>query len=109
VRERRSGGQWTASVLLLNRFRTANSLDHDKLGMSAANRYNANRYKPCASGNRALAFASRPPIKVLTGYETRMEVDAFLKSPGVELEDTLEDIERDRATHRQPACRCNRS
>jgi predicted HTH domain antitoxin len=37
----------------------------------------------------------------LLGYETRMEVDAFLKSHGVELEYTLEDIERDRETHRQ--------
>jgi hypothetical protein len=30
-----------------------------------------------------------------------MDVDAFLKSHGVELEYTLEDIERDRETHRQ--------
>lgn len=29
-----------------------------------------------------------------------MEVDTFLKSHGVELEYTLEDIERDRETHR---------
>jgi hypothetical protein len=29
-----------------------------------------------------------------------MEVDAFLKSHGVEPEYTLEDIERDRETHR---------
>jgi hypothetical protein len=35
------------------------------------------------------------------GNETRMEVDAFLKSHGVELEYTVEDIERDRETHRQ--------
>jgi hypothetical protein len=35
------------------------------------------------------------------GYETRMEVDALLKSHGVELEYTAEDIERDRETHRQ--------
>jgi hypothetical protein len=41
------------------------------------------------------------PTGQLLGYETRM-VDAFLKSHGVEeLEYTLEDIERDRETHRQ--------
>jgi hypothetical protein len=32
-----------------------------------------------------------------------MEVDAFLKSHGVELEYTMEDVERDRETHRQLA------
>jgi hypothetical protein len=37
----------------------------------------------------------------LLGYETRSEVDPFLKSHGVELEYTLEDVERDRDTHRQ--------
>ena len=39
-------------------------------------------------------------LRQLLGYETRIEVDAFLKSRGVELEYTLEDIERDRETHR---------
>ena len=40
-------------------------------------------------------------LRQLLGYETRMEVDAFLKSHCVELEYTLEDLERDRETHRQ--------
>jgi hypothetical protein len=56
----------------------------------------------------ALALAAHREHKIsvaqlrqLLGYETRMEVDAFLKSHGVELEYTVEDIERDRETHRQ--------
>jgi hypothetical protein len=40
-------------------------------------------------------------LRQLLGYETRLEVDAFLKRHGVELEYTLEDLERDRETHRQ--------
>ena len=44
---------------------------------------------------------SAAQLRQLLGYETRMEVDAFLKSHGVELEYTVEDIERDRETHRQ--------
>ncbi len=40
-------------------------------------------------------------LRCLLGYETRLEVDAFLKQHGVELEYTLEDLERDRETHRQ--------
>lgn len=40
-------------------------------------------------------------LRSLLGYETRLEVDAFLKEHGVELEYTLEDLERDRETHRQ--------
>ena len=44
---------------------------------------------------------SAAQLRRLLGYETRMEVDAFLKSHGVELEYTLEDIERDRETHLQ--------
>jgi hypothetical protein len=44
---------------------------------------------------------SAAQLRQLLGYETRMEVDAFLKSRGVELEYTLEDVERDRETHRQ--------
>jgi hypothetical protein len=43
---------------------------------------------------------SAAQLRQLLGYETRMEVDAFLKGHGVELEYTLEDIERDRETHR---------
>jgi len=34
----------------------------------------------------------------LLGFETRMEVDGFLKERGVELEYTAEDLERDRET-----------
>jgi predicted HTH domain antitoxin len=40
-------------------------------------------------------------LRELLGYETRMEVDAFLKSHGVELEYAKEDLQRDRETHRQ--------
>src|SRR6202041_1724962 len=54
----------------------------------------------------ALAAYREPKISLaqlpqLLGYETRVEVDAFLKSHGVELEYTLEDVERDREIHRQ--------
>jgi hypothetical protein len=38
-----------------------------------------------------------------------MEVDAFLKSHGVELEYTLEDIERDRDTRQQLGLTSDRS
>jgi hypothetical protein len=44
---------------------------------------------------------STTQLRQLLGYETRMQVDAFLKSHGVELEYTLEDLERDRETNRQ--------
>src|SRR2546429_6799719 len=44
---------------------------------------------------------SAAQLRQLLGYETRMEVDAFLKNHGVELEYTLGDIERDRDTHQQ--------
>ena len=40
-------------------------------------------------------------LRQLLGYETRMQVDAFLKQHGVELEYTHEDLERDRETHRR--------
>jgi chromosome segregation and condensation protein ScpB len=40
-------------------------------------------------------------LRRLLGYETRLEVDAFLKKHGVELEYTQEDLERDRETHRR--------
>ena len=40
-------------------------------------------------------------LRQLLGYDTRMEVDAFLKRHGVELEYTQEDLERDRETHRR--------
>jgi len=35
----------------------------------------------------------------LLGFHTRTEVDALLKDHGVELEYTLEDLERDREIH----------
>jgi hypothetical protein len=44
---------------------------------------------------------SASQLRQLLGLETRVEVDAFLKSHGVELEYTLEDLERDRETNRQ--------
>ena len=37
----------------------------------------------------------------LLGYETPMQADAFLKDHGVELEYSIEDLERDRETHRR--------
>jgi predicted HTH domain antitoxin len=42
---------------------------------------------------------STAQLRHLLGYETRMEVDAFLKEHGVELEYTQEELERDRKTH----------
>jgi len=51
--------------------------------------------------SKAISVTLWSELRQLLGYETRMEVDAFLKSHGVELEYTLEDIERDRDTHRQ--------
>jgi hypothetical protein len=44
---------------------------------------------------------STAQLRRVLGFETRMEVDGFLKDHGVELEYTLEDLERDRATHRR--------
>ena len=44
---------------------------------------------------------STAQLRRLLGYQTRMEVDGFLKEHGVELEYTLEDLERDRETHRR--------
>jgi hypothetical protein len=40
-------------------------------------------------------------LRRLLGFQTRIEVDTFLKSYGVELDYTLDDLERDRETHRQ--------
>ena len=40
-------------------------------------------------------------LRRMLGFETRMEADAFLKQHGVYLEYSLEDLERDRETHRQ--------
>jgi hypothetical protein len=40
-------------------------------------------------------------LRQLLGFQTRMQVDAFLKDHGVELEYAQEDLERDRETHRQ--------
>jgi predicted HTH domain antitoxin len=44
---------------------------------------------------------STAQLRRLLGCQTRMEVDAFLKQRGVELEYTLEDLERDREAHRK--------
>jgi predicted HTH domain antitoxin len=41
---------------------------------------------------------SHSQLRRLLGYETRMEVDAFLKERGVELEYTYEDLQRDLET-----------
>jgi hypothetical protein len=43
---------------------------------------------------------SAAQLRRLLGFHTRVEVDAFLKDHGIELEYTLEDLERDRETHR---------
>jgi Uncharacterised protein family (UPF0175) len=40
-------------------------------------------------------------LRHLLGFETPMQVDAFLKDHGVELEYSLDDLERDRETHRR--------
>jgi hypothetical protein len=40
-------------------------------------------------------------LRRMLGYQTRMEVDGFLKDHGVELDYTIEDLERDRETHRR--------
>jgi predicted HTH domain antitoxin len=44
---------------------------------------------------------STAQLRRVLGYQTRMEVDGFLKEHGVELEYTVEDLERDRETHRR--------
>ena len=41
---------------------------------------------------------SHSQLRRLLGFQTRTEVDAFLKDRGVELEYTAEDLERDRGT-----------
>lgn len=41
---------------------------------------------------------SHSQLRRLLGFQTRTEVDAFLKDRGVELEYTAEDLERDRET-----------
>jgi hypothetical protein len=60
------------------------------------------------SGFEALALTAYRERKItaaqlrqLLGYETRVEVDAFLKRHDVELEYTQENRERDRETHRR--------
>jgi hypothetical protein len=40
-------------------------------------------------------------LRRVLGFETRMEVDGFLKEHGVELEYTAEDLQRDREAHRK--------
>lgn len=42
---------------------------------------------------------SAAQLRQLLGLETRMQMDSFLKSHGVELEYTSEDLERGRETH----------
>jgi predicted nucleic acid-binding protein/predicted HTH domain antitoxin len=44
---------------------------------------------------------STAQLRRLLGYQTRLEVDEFLKEHGVELEYTLEDLARDREAHRK--------
>jgi predicted HTH domain antitoxin len=39
-------------------------------------------------------------VRRLLGFEHRLDVEAFLKERGVYLDYTLEDLERDRETHR---------
>ena len=41
---------------------------------------------------------SHAQLRQLLGFETRMEVDAFLKDRGVELEYTYDDLQRDLET-----------
>ena len=40
-------------------------------------------------------------LRRMLEFETRLEADAFLKEHGVYLEYSIEDLERDRETHRQ--------
>ena len=42
---------------------------------------------------------SEEQVRRLLGYDTRMEVHAFLKENGVPLRYSLQDLEEDRATH----------
>ena len=42
---------------------------------------------------------SEEQVRRLLGYETRLEVHAFLKEHGVPLRYTVEDLEQDRAAH----------
>jgi predicted HTH domain antitoxin len=44
---------------------------------------------------------STAQLRRLLGFQTPMEVDGILKAHGVELEYTLEDLERDRDVHRR--------
>lgn len=44
---------------------------------------------------------SAAQLRRLLGLPTRMATEAFLKEHGVELEYSLEDLERDRETHRR--------
>jgi predicted HTH domain antitoxin len=44
---------------------------------------------------------STAQLRRILGFETRMEVDGFLKRHGVELEYTTEDLQRDREAHRR--------
>ncbi len=44
---------------------------------------------------------SEEQVRRLLGYETRLEVHAFLKAHGVPLRYTQEDLEKDRAAHRR--------
>ncbi len=41
---------------------------------------------------------SRAQLRQLLGFDTRMEVDSFLKNRGVELEYSYEDLQRDLET-----------
>jgi hypothetical protein len=44
---------------------------------------------------------SEEQVRRLLGYETRLEVHAFLKDHGVPLRYTLDDLDKDREAHRQ--------
>jgi predicted HTH domain antitoxin len=44
---------------------------------------------------------SEEQVRRLLGYETRLEVHGFLKEHDVPLRYTLEDLEKDRQTHRR--------
>jgi Uncharacterised protein family (UPF0175) len=44
-------------------------------------------------------WLSEEQVRRLLGYETRLDVHGFLKDHGVYLRYTVEDLERDRATH----------
>ena len=49
----------------------------------------------------ALRDLTHAEVRRLLGLHTRLEVDALLKQAGIELDYTLEDLERERSIHHE--------